>query len=197
MFEADRLHPRDVATEFEKKFSVGTYLGYQGSRFVERFDANSYMVLSMAMDLFDLGGKPDQLAEAFRQTRSRWLVLSFSSDWLFPPDQARDIVGSLIANNAPVSYCNVQSDCGHDAFLLPDEIASYGELIRSFLGDIDTRPPQTVTNGGGPEDRFNPTSIFHRRRIDYERIVELIAEGASVLDLMMIEITCHEGVNIH
>ena len=110
-------------------------------------------------------------------------MVSFSSDWLFPPDQSRDIVSALIANNAPVSYCNVQSDCGHDAFLLPNEIASYGELIHSFLGDIDARPQPAVTNSGGPEDGFNPTSIFHRRRIDYERIVELIAEGASVLDL--------------
>ena len=57
-FDADRLQPRDVATEFEKTFSVGSYLGYQGTKFVERFDANSYMVLSMAMDLFDLGGTP-------------------------------------------------------------------------------------------------------------------------------------------
>ena len=69
-FEADRLHPREVAMEFEKTFSVGSYLGYQGSKFVERFDANSYMVLSMAMDLFDLGGTPAELAEAFRATRN-------------------------------------------------------------------------------------------------------------------------------
>ena len=123
-FEADRLHPRDVAMEFEKTFSVGSYLGYQGAKFVERFDANSYIVLSMAMDLFDLGGTPGTLAAALRPAGCRWLVLSFSSDWLFPPDQSRDIVSALIANNAPVSYCNVQSDCGHDAFLLPNEIAS-------------------------------------------------------------------------
>jgi homoserine O-acetyltransferase len=182
-FGANRLQPRDEAIEFEKMFSVGSYLGHQGQKFVERFDANSYIALSTAMDLFDLGGTPAELAAAFRETRSRWLVISFSSDWLFPPDQSRDIVSALIANNAPVSYCNVQSDCGHDAFLLANEIASYGELIRSFLGDIDTRPRHAVTNGDGPEDGFNPTSIFHRRRIDYERIVELIAEGASVLDL--------------
>ena len=57
-FEADRLQPRDVAIEFEKRFSVGSYLGYQGAKFVERFDANSYLTLSMAMDLFDLGSTP-------------------------------------------------------------------------------------------------------------------------------------------
>ncbi|MFO1499914.1 MAG: hypothetical protein U1G07_16245 [Verrucomicrobiota bacterium] len=120
-FEADRLQPRDVSIEFEKTFSVGTYLGYQGAKFVERFDANSYLTLSMAMDLFDLGRRPEDLAIALRPAKCRWLVLSFSTDWLFPPDQSRDIVNALIANNASVSYSNIQSSCGHDAFLLPDD----------------------------------------------------------------------------
>jgi len=84
-FDANRLQPRDVAIQFEKKFSVGSYLGYQGAKFVERFDANSYLTLSLAMDLFDLGGTPEQLAAAFRNARCRWLVISFSGDWLFPP----------------------------------------------------------------------------------------------------------------
>src|SRR5215472_16617210 len=79
-FEADRLHPRDVAVEFEKKFSVGSYLGYQGAKFVERFDANSYVTLSLAMDLVDLGGTPAELAAALRPATCRWLVVSFSSD---------------------------------------------------------------------------------------------------------------------
>ncbi|HVM59429.1 MAG TPA: homoserine O-acetyltransferase [Verrucomicrobiae bacterium] len=180
-FEANRLQPRDEAIEFEKIFSVGSYLGHQGQKFVERFDANSYIALSTAMDLFDLGGTPAELAAAFRDTRSRWLVISFSSDWLFPPDQSRDIVHALIANNAPVSYCNVQSDCGHDAFLLPDQIASYGELTRAFLagGAASPQPAADVA----PEAGSSPTSIFHRRRIDYEHIVGLIESGASVLDL--------------
>jgi homoserine O-acetyltransferase len=135
-FEADRLHPRDVAIEFEKKFSVGTYLGYQGAKFVERFDANSYVTLSLAMDLFDLGGTPEVLSAAFRAARARWLVISFTSDWLFPPDQSRDIVNALVANNAQVTYCNVRSAGGHDAFLLPDELDIYGEMIRAFLVNL-------------------------------------------------------------
>jgi len=139
-FEADRLHPRDVAMEFEKKFSVGSYLGYQGAKFVERFDANSYVNLSLAMDLFDLGGTPEELAAAFKPARARWLVVSFTSDWLFPPDQSRDIVNALIANNASVSYCNVHSGGGHDAFLLPNELDVYGEMVRAFL--LNLAPPQ-------------------------------------------------------
>jgi homoserine O-acetyltransferase len=181
-FEADRLQPRDVAIQFEKTFSVGSYLGYQGTKFVERFDANSYVALSLAMDLFDLGGTPEQLASSLRGARCRWLVLSFSSDWLFPPDQSRDIVHALLANNAPVSYCDVQSVCGHDAFLLPDELAVYGEMIRAFLDNLTAAPgaPALVENETEPH---GPTSIFHQHRLDYDRIVELIPPKASVLDL--------------
>ena len=179
-FEADRLHPRDVAVEFEKKFSVGSYLGYQGAKFVERFDANSYVTLSLAMDLFDLGGSPAELAAAFQSARCRWLVVSFSSDWLFPPDQSRAIVNALVANNLPVSYCNVQSRCGHDAFLLPDELEVYGEMTREFLVQLGSASRQSVSVPEGPH---GPTSIFHQHRLDYDRIVELVPPGASVLDL--------------
>ncbi|NQU12266.1 homoserine O-acetyltransferase [bacterium] len=184
-FEADRLQPREGAIAFEKKFSVGSYLGYQGQKFVERFDANSYMVLSMAMDLFDLGDTPAELAAAFAPARCRWLVISFTSDWLFPPDQSRDIVNALVANNLPVSYCNVASACGHDAFLLPDEVDIYGELIRAFLANLTGQPLLGISEDEEDEDArgHSPTSIFHRRRIDYDRIMELIPPGASVLDL--------------
>jgi homoserine O-acetyltransferase len=180
-FEADRLAPREVAIEFEKRFSVGSYLGYQGTKFVERFDANSYMTLSLAMDLFDLGGTSKELAASFRTARCRWLVLSFSSDWLFLPDQSREIVHALIANNAPVSYCNIQSACGHDAFLLPDDLLSYGEMVRAFLATLAGDPP--LVDDLKEEETHGPTSIFHQHRLDYDRILELTPPGASVLDL--------------
>jgi homoserine O-acetyltransferase len=179
-FEADRLKPRDVAIEFEKRFSVGSYLGYQGAKFVERFDANSYVTLSVAMDLFDLGRTREELVAAFRHTRARWLVVSFSSDWLFPPEQSRDLVNALIANNAPVSYCNVPSTCGHDAFLLPNDLHLYGEMMRSFLGNLAPEPNGCAAVS---DEVHGPTSIFHQHRLEYERIAELIPPGASVLDL--------------
>jgi homoserine O-acetyltransferase/O-succinyltransferase len=179
-FEADRLKPRDVAIEFEKRFSVGSYLGYQGAKFVERFDANSYLTLSVAMDLFDLGSTPEALAAAFRNNSAKWLVVSFTSDWLFPPDQSRDIVNALIANNAPVSYCNIQSSCGHDAFLLPNDLAVYGEMTRAFL---DHLAPAPKARPAVEDEAHGPTSIFYQHRLDYERIAELIPPGASVLDL--------------
>jgi homoserine O-acetyltransferase len=179
-FEADRLHPREVATEFEKKFSVGSYLGYQGAKFVERFDANSYVTLSLAMDLFDLGSTPAELAAAFRPAHSRWLVVSFSSDWLFPPAQSRDLVNALVANNAPVSYCNIQSGGGHDAFLLPDELEVYGGMMRAFLANLGSTAPAPPEL---KDEAHGPTSIFQQHRLDYDRIAELIEPGASVLDL--------------
>jgi len=182
-FDADRLQPRQVAVEFEKTFSVGSYLGYQGAKFVERFDANSYVVLSTAMDLFDLGSTPTELAAALRSARCRWLVQSFTSDWLFPPEQSLEIVNALIANNAPVSYCNVRSACGHDAFLLPDDLASYGEMIRAFLDDLSGHPSEVNGDNNEVEGGDGPTSIYHQRRLDYERMVDLIPPGASVLDL--------------
>ncbi len=180
-FEADRFHPRDLAIEFEKKFSVGSYLGYQGAKFVERFDANSYVTLSLAMDLFDLGATPAELAATFGPARSGSLVISFSSDWLFPPDQSRDIVNALIANNAPVSYCNVQSPGGHDAFLLADELDVYGGMVRAFLNNLG--PAASAQAGPENEESHGPTSIFHQHRLDYDRIVELVPPGASILDL--------------
>ena len=179
-FEADRLHPREEAIEFEKTFSVGTYLGHQGTKFVERFDANSYLALSLAMDLFDLGGTPEQLAASFRPARCRWLVLSFSSDWLFPSEQSRTMVNALIGQNAPVSYCDIRSNCGHDAFLLPDNFDRYGEMVRAFVNNLATAAaaPEVKT-----EERPGRTSIFHEQRLDYDRILDLIPPGASVLDL--------------
>jgi len=186
-FGADRLAPRDIQTEFETQFSVGSYLAYQGDRFGERFDANSYLTLTTAMDLFDLGDDPQKLAEALRPSGCRWLLISYSSDWLFPRFQSRGLVDALIADDKPVSYCNVQSSCGHDAFLLPDDLDRYGELIRAFLANLHTSPgpgDDSEADDGPYEPPTSPSSIFHNRhRIDYDSIVELIPPGASVLDL--------------
>ncbi len=181
-FEEDRLAPRHIQTSFENLFSVGSYLGYQGAKFVERFDANSYLSLSLAMDLFDLGKTSGELAAALERAPCRWLVVSFSSDWLFTPDQSQDLVNALLATNKPVSYCNVQSRCGHDAFLLDDDLESYGELIRAFVDDLSGRPsakPEPKATGDDVQD----TGLFAPHRLDYERTMELIPPSASVLDL--------------
>ena len=181
-FEATRNQPRNVDTVFEKEFAVGSYLAYKGQKFTERFDANSYLTLSLAMDRFDLGHSLEQLACSFREISARCLVISYSSDWLFPPSQSRQIVSALIHEGKPVSYCNVESDCGHDAFLLDDDLPIYGEMIRAFLLNILGAEYSPARD---PDDEnHSPTSIFHQsRRLDYDRILELIHSDDSVLDL--------------
>lgn len=184
-FDPERESPREVAYEYEKEFSVGSYLAYQGGRFVERFDANSYLALSLAMDHFDLSRSLGSLEAALARSRCRWLVLSFTSDWLFPPRQSRQLVDALIATGRPVSYCNVESNSGHDAFLLEDSLPVYGPLIEGFLAR--TRAGQ-VEPGDVEEpdaDGWQPDvcSIYHGPRLDLELLEQLIPAGASVLDL--------------
>ena len=195
-FDAHRLQPRDVHTQFETKFSVGSYLAYQGDRFGERFDANSYLTLTTAIDLFNLGDTRAALVESLGRSKCRWLLMSFTSDWLFPPFQSQEIVDSLIATNKPVSYCNVETNCGHDAFLLPNQLDIYGEMTREFLANLGEAAgggegtagqgvdaDATAKSASIPPSAQSPTSIFHHERLDYETILNLIPAGASVLDL--------------
>lgn len=188
-FEPDRLQPRELQTDFENKFSVGSYLAYQGRRFVERFDANSYNTLTMAMDLFDLGRDFHQLKENLARSTCRWLVLSFSTDWLFPPFQSEHIVHGLLTVHRPVTYAMIESNCGHDAFLLPNDMDRYGEMIMHFLRHIprQAQEGQTQTTPQSPvvaeESPASATSIFHGDRLDYKTLLSLIPRGASVLDL--------------
>ncbi len=179
-FEHDRLQAAKVASAFEKKFSVGSYLAYQGERFVERFDANSYLILSMAMDLFDLGATQEKLRANLASAKCRWLVLSYTSDWLFPPEQSREIVRALLAQRAPVTYCNVTSDCGHDAFLLADDLDRYGEIVRFFL---DPDPDAGAQVDLLPVVHPDPANLLQTRRVDYDHIISVVEPGASVLDL--------------
>ena len=186
-FDEHRLNAREISTQFETKFSVGSYLAHQGDRFVERFDANSYLTLTMALDLFDLGTTRQELVETLSLSNCRWLLASFSSDWLFPPFQSRELVEALIDAGKPVSYCNIQSDCGHDAFLLPNDLNTYGKMIDAFLDNLGGQDKRYFFDAShepaGDAATQSPTSIFHRKRIDYDSIVELIYPGASVLDL--------------
>lgn len=110
-----------VSYGFGADFQVESYLRYQGSTFVDRFDANSYLYITRAMDYFDLAAAHDGiLANAFRGTRTRFCVISFSSDWLFPTSESRSVVHALNAVAANVSFVEIQSDKGHDAFLLDE-----------------------------------------------------------------------------
>jgi homoserine O-acetyltransferase len=112
-------------------FQVESYLRHQGDSFVQRFDANSYLYITKAMDYFDLVSDYGSLIRAFRDVRSRFLVLSFTGDWLFPTYQSREIVRALNANGVRTSFCELESDYGHDVFLI--ENPALEKVIRDFL----------------------------------------------------------------
>ncbi|RTL63283.1 MAG: homoserine O-acetyltransferase [Hyphomicrobiales bacterium] len=117
---------------FNADFQVESYLRYQGSTFVDRFDANSYLFITRAMDYFDLAAEyGDVLANAFKGTKTRFCVVSFTSDWLYPTRESREIVHALNAVAANVSFVEIESDKGHDAFLL-DEPELFA-TVRGFL----------------------------------------------------------------
>ena len=122
----------DYSFDFKRDFAVESYLEYQGQRFVERFDANSYLYITKAMDYFDLAASAGgDLGRAFAAARAAFLVVAFSSDWLFPTSESRAIVRALLENDLDVSFCEIESSYGHDAFLL--EIEVLGKMIADFL----------------------------------------------------------------
>ena len=133
-FGRKRLERTDYSYEFVHDFEVESYLAHKGRTFVERFDANTYLYMTKAMDYFDLAADSPSLAEALRGTKARWLVLSFSSDWLFPTSSSLELVRALQAVGAEVSYAEIESPYGHDAFLLePERQHSY---IAPFLARV-------------------------------------------------------------
>lgn len=128
-----RLRDRDkYGFDFQAiDFEVESYLRYRGSQFVNRFDANSYLYITKAMDYFDLAEGYPSLRDALANVKARFLVISFTSDWLYPSYQSLEIVNTLRGLNKDVAYCELQSNYGHDAFLV--DVAEQTEVIRGFL----------------------------------------------------------------
>jgi len=116
---------------FDVDFEVEGYLRYRGSQFVGRFDANSYLYITKAMDYFDLTNARGTLAAALEKTKARFLVISFSSDWLYPSYQSQEMVRALRSRNCDVAYVELQSNYGHDSFLV--DVAEQTDLVRGFL----------------------------------------------------------------
>ena len=129
-----RLQGREeISFGFDADFQVESYLRHQGSTFVERFDANSYLYITRAMDYFDLAAEHHGvLAGSFENTTVRFCVISFNSDWLFPTDESREVVRALNAVAANVSFVEIDTDKGHDAFLLDEP-----ELHRTVSGFLE------------------------------------------------------------
>ena len=129
-----RLQDRDAKSfGFEADFQVESYLRYQGSGFTKRFDANSYLYITRAMDYFDLAEEHGGLlATAFAGTSARFCVVSFDSDWLYPTAESRHLVHALNASGAPVSFVELSAPFGHDSFLL--DVPALDRVVEGFLG---------------------------------------------------------------
>ncbi len=122
--------------DFTTDFQVESYLHHQGRKFVDRFDANSYLYITKAADYFDLGDQrgDGSLVRAFSRTAAKYLVISFSSDWLFPTSQSREMVRAMTKAGRDVSFCEIDSDAGHDSFLLAE--VPMTRLISGFLARV-------------------------------------------------------------
>jgi homoserine O-acetyltransferase len=125
-----------LSFEFGAEFQVESYLQYQGKKFIERFDANSFLYITKAADYFDLARQygDGSLVKAFSRCTAKFLVVSYTSDWLYPTYQSKEMVKAMKKNSLDVSFCEIDAQWGHDAFLLPDPRLE--NLIRGFLRSL-------------------------------------------------------------
>ena len=127
----------DFSFNFDADFQVESYLRYQGAKFVDRFDANSFLYITKASDYYDLEKQHGNgsAVEAFSKAKAKFLVVSFTSDWLYPTYQSRAMVQAIKKNGLDVSFCEIEADWGHDAFLLPSE--SLTAMVKGFLERVN------------------------------------------------------------
>ena len=122
----------DLKFSFDADFQIESYLRHQGSVFVDRFDANSYLYITRAMDYFDLNKKFEgNLSKAFENSKTKFFIISFTSDWLYPSSENKEIVIALNSIGADVGYVEIESDKGHDSFLL--NVPDFLETLANFL----------------------------------------------------------------
>jgi homoserine O-acetyltransferase len=124
---------RDFSFNFDADFQIESYLRYQGTKFVERFDANAFLYITKAADYYDFENQYGEgsAVKAFSKTKAKFLLVSFTSDWLYPTYQSKAMVQAMKKNGLDVSFCEIEAKWGHDAFLLPSERLS--ALIKGFL----------------------------------------------------------------
>lgn len=154
------------AERFTTSFQVESYLRHQGAAFVERFDANSYLHITEAMDSYDIEESHGSLTEAFRAMQARLLVVALSSDWLFPPEQSLEIATAALQAGRHVSYCLLRAPYGHDAFLV--DIEHLAAVVSAFLSTPAPMVAEVVDKG---------------ERQEHALVRTLIPAGARVLDL--------------
>jgi len=126
---------KDYQYNFNTEFEIESYLNYQGDKFAKEFDANTYIRMTKALDYYDpTKQNKKKLSEVFKKIKSKFLVISFTSDWRFSPSRSKEIVKSLLDNNINVSYAEISAESGHDAFLMSDN--HYHEILNSFFKNI-------------------------------------------------------------
>ena len=134
-----RLQNREqFGFDFNMDFAVESYLRYQGNSFVERFDANSMLYLTKALDYFDLAYGKKNLTEAFQNTQALYMLITFSSDWLYPPQQLKEVAQAIRRAGGDATFTIIKSDYGHDAFLLEEK--SQTPYVKSFLERVYDKP---------------------------------------------------------
>lgn len=126
---------KDFQYDFNTEFEIESYLNYQGDKFAQEFDANTYIRMTKALDYYDpTKQNKKKLSAVFKKIKSKFLVISFTSDWRFSPSRSKEIVKSLLDNNINVSYAEISAESGHDAFLMSDD--HYHEILNSFFKNI-------------------------------------------------------------
>ena len=176
---------------FAPEFQIESYLRYQGEKFAEYYDANTYLRITKALDYFDpASATGGDLARALAPARCAFLVAAFTTDWRFPAARSREIVKALVRNRSRVTYAEIVAPHGHDAFLLDD--AQYHAVVRAYFAKIgsetisgrreaDTKPTTVAPPAPVAAARNSPFTTFSRA--DYQTIAGWIAPGARVLDL--------------
>ena len=126
---------KSFSYDFNIDFQIESYLKHQGNSFVNRFDANSYLYITKAMDYFDLSSKKGGLSNLFKDNKSNFCFFTFTSDWLFPTSETKRIIKSLNSSNANVSFVEIKTDKGHDAFLLKEP--EFHKILGGFLDGLE------------------------------------------------------------
>jgi methionine biosynthesis protein MetW len=168
---------------FAPEFQIESYLRYQGEKFAEYYDANTYLRITKALDYFDpASATGGNLAKALKPATSKFLVVSFTTDWRFPAARSREIVKALVDNKRDVSYAEIVAPHGHDAFLLDD--AQYHAVVRAYFERAARELKDYSTFRLGPEiSRAVTDRVAQSSRADYAAIARWVPDGASVLDL--------------
>lgn len=170
-----------AGTEFRKAldrnfgtfFQIESYLQYQGEKFIQRFDANSYLHITLAMDEYDIEERYRSLDAAFANVVSRVLVVSLSGDWLFMPEQSEELVTALLRQKKKVSYCHLNAAAGHDAFLT--HICDLKRVVNAFM------PASAIAAPATPPQDDQIVKQWQLRH--YQKVIDLIPPGGRVLDL--------------